>query len=258
VTTAGSGPLTLAFSPTESARFGLRVFRANLSAVDADALRAELESERVDVAILRIPARALGAVAALTKVGLQSIVADTLVHYSTALDRATLAVPKNALLRLRPAGDADTASIAAMARTIFADYISHYHANPLFAPDAIADGYAEWAARSVPANDEGRSAWIVELGGTAVGFSCIQICADRGEAHGVLNGILPAARGRGAYRDMLRATLIQHADAGIRRFVISTQVHNLVVQRVWADEGFRLDRAENTLHLSPLFGRERS
>lgn len=248
----------LAFSPTESARFGLRIFRANLEQVDACALRAELERVRADVAILRIPAHALALVHELGETGLQPVIADTLVHYSVALDRNAASSLCNPSLRLKLARDGDADAIATMARIIFANYVSHYHANPLFDANAIADGYAEWAARCVPQNDEGYSASIIELAGTAVGFSCIRICAATQQAHGVLNGVMPAARRSGVYRDMLRATLAQLTGAGIARFLISTQVHNVVVQRVWADEGLRLERAENTVHLSPLFNRVRS
>ncbi len=258
MTAKDSSTPQLAFSPTESARFGLRIFRANLEQVDACALRAELESARADVAILRIPAHALASVHELSGAGLRPMIADTLVHYSGVLDQGAVAAPRNPSLRLKLARDVDADALATMARTIFANYVSHYHANPLFDANAIADGYAEWAARCVPANDAGYSASFIELSGTAVGFSCMKICAATNQAHGVLNGVMPAARRSGVYRDMLRATLAQLAAAGIARFFISTQVHNVIVQRVWADEGLRLDRAENTVHLSPLFNRGRN
>ncbi len=125
-----------------------------------------------------------------------------------------------------------------MARAIFVDYESHYHANPLFARDKILDGYAEWAARHVEA-DDGSAAWLVERDGELAGFSCYRIDAD-GTAIGVLNGVLPAARGRGVYRGMLHRMLEHFAAMGARRFEIATQTHNTIVQRVWAESGLSL------------------
>ena len=71
----------LRFSPYESARFGLRVFRAEAERVDADALVAALRRERVDVAILRLPAESIASLQSLRAYDLAPIVADTIVGY---------------------------------------------------------------------------------------------------------------------------------------------------------------------------------
>ena len=57
-------------------RFGLRVFRAEVDAVDAVRLVEALERERVDVAILRLPADASARSNELREHGLAPIVAD--------------------------------------------------------------------------------------------------------------------------------------------------------------------------------------
>jgi ribosomal protein S18 acetylase RimI-like enzyme len=71
---------------------------------------------------------------------------------------------------------------------------------------------------------------------------------------GVLNGVLPDQRGRGIYRDMLRAMLARFASDGIERFVISTQAHNTTVQRVWLSEQLTFERNESTVHINALLG----
>ena len=50
---------------------------------------------------------------------------------------------------LRDATPADAALLESLAREIFAGYVTHYHANPLFPTSKILDGYGEWAASHV-------------------------------------------------------------------------------------------------------------
>jgi len=243
---------TLTYSPLESARFGLRVYRATSDAVDADALVAALDRDRVDVAILRLPARAIGTVDALRQHGLTPIVADTIVHYDIDLRTRSVGASADDSVALRAATSADAGLLESMSREIFSDYVAHYHANPLFPAGKILDGYAEWAANHVRARDDGAAAWIVEFRGEAAGFSCYRLDETTGLAVGVLNGILPALRGRGIYRRMLQSMLIRFGELGMRRFAIATQVQNVAVQRIWVSQGLLLRSADNTVHINAL------
>jgi GNAT superfamily N-acetyltransferase len=242
------GGQVLHFSPLESARFGLRIYRASVDAIDAKRIADEIERDLIDVAILRLPAAAIGSVDALTQRGFAPIVADTQVVYGVELD-SYVRKPRDATIALRPAARDDAALLEHMARAIFAHYESHYHANPLFARDKILDGYAEWAARHVDTKD-GSAAWLVERDGDLAGFSCYRM--DGGTAVGVLNGVLPAARGRGVYRGMLGHMLARFAEMGLARFEIATQTHNTVVERVWIENGFTLCAECNTVHINAL------
>jgi len=253
--TAGrTGSPLLTFSPYETARFGLRIFRASPASADAPALIEELRREHVDIAILRVPAGAHELVETISAAGMPSIVADTLVHYAVDLRARAGAASESASLRLRRANERDAANLVSMVRQIFAGYPTHYHANPLFDPERILDGYAEWAVRHTEPNELGRLAWIIDVDGQDVGFSCVEVAADRSTARGVLNGVLPDHRGRGIYRDMLRAMLARFAADGVQRFVISTQAHNAAVQRVWISEQLAFERNESTVHVNALLG----
>ena len=246
----------LRYSPLESARFGLRVFRAEIDAVDAPALVAALEHESVDVAILRLPADAVGSVQALRDYDLSPIVADTIVRYDVDLP-----IPHADLddsVTLHRATPADVALLESLAREIFAGYVTHYHANPLFPAAKILDGYAEWAGGHLLGDDTGAAAWLVESGREIAGFSCYRVDPTSGLAVGVLNGVLPAMRGRGIYRRMLQRMLRDFGARGMRRFAIATQVQNVAVQRIWAAQGLSLRGADNTVHVNALFGRARA
>jgi GNAT superfamily N-acetyltransferase len=235
-------------SPLESARFGLRVFRAEVDVIDPDAIAAEIRRDAIDVAIVRVPSHALGTVEGLRRHGFAPIVADTLVGYAKDLRPADGIFGGDRLV-LRPAGSADAELLTRMARAIFAGYVTHFHANPQFAHDRIVEGYAEWAARH--ASDRGGgAAWLVEHDGALAGFSCYRVDAGSGTATGVLNGILPEARRRGAYRAMLEAMLAEFSAKGLLRFEIATQAHNVPVQRVWTSLGLALVRESHTVHIN--------
>jgi len=240
-------------SPTESARFGLRVFRAEASAIDAEALVDALARERVDIAIVRIPAHALGSLQTLRVRGLVPIVADTIVRYETSLPITPLVLDES--VTFRPATARDAERLETLAREIFDGYVSHYHANPLFPAAKIADGYGEWAASHVRGGRAGTIAWLVESHGEVAGFSCCRVDEATGLAIGVLNGVLPAFRGRGVYRGMLRRMLHDFGARGLKRFAIATQVQNVAVQRIWVAEGLALTRTDNTVHINAMLGR---
>jgi len=242
--------MILRFSPLDANRFGLRIYRATLDHVDVDALVAEIERERVDVAILRVPAPAVASLASLGEHGLSMTVADTVVRYE--IDLAQARFDADARVMLRDATSADAARLETLAREIFAGYVTHYHSNPLFATARILDGYAEWATRHVRGDGDGASAWLVEFDGEVAGFSCYRVDSAAGLAVGVLNGVLPAFRGRGVYRHMLRRMLRVFAERGLRRFAIATQSENVAVQRIWASEGFALCRTDSTVHVNAL------
>ena len=247
-----SAPVVRA-SPIESARFGLRIVRAEASTMDVDALIATLRRDRTDVAILRAPAPALALVDTLRRRGLAPIVADTIVHYDIGLPAPPIARDDSVTLLNAVSADADL--LGSLARETFAGYVTHYHANPLFASEKILAGYAEWAAGHVQAHRAGAGAWLVEADGELAGFSCYREDPSSGLAIGVLNGIIPSMRGRGIYRRMLQQMLSRFADSGNRRFAIATQVQNVAVQRIWASRGLALRRAENTVHINVLFDR---
>ncbi|MGC4037793.1 MAG: GNAT family N-acetyltransferase [Chitinophagaceae bacterium] len=242
---------TLHFSPKESARFGLRVFRADVESLDTAAFVDALDRDRIDVAIVRLRSAVIASIDALHALGLAPIVADTIVRYEIDLP-SRAAAEVTPILRIATPNDA--ALLASLAREIFADYLTHYHANPLFRRVDILDGYAEWAASHVADNSSGNAAWIVEIDGKPAGFSCYRIDADTRLAVGVLNGVVPLMRERGIYRRMLRQMLREFGARDLRRFAIATQAQNATVRRVWSSEDLTLRCTYTTLHVNALKG----
>jgi hypothetical protein len=236
----------------ETARFGLNVARASLVALDAGALARELIEGRVDVAILRIPARPDAGTAALHALGLAPIHADTLVTYACDLARYTPQALVNPSLEIRAATPGDVPGILELVQAVFADYPSHYNANPLLPRAGMVAGYGEWALSHMGADD--RTCWVACVDGRIAGLACSAFDSRTGVCQGVLHGVSPDFTRNRIYTDLIRYTQRYFRDRGLTKLEISTQVGNLRVQRVWVREGFSFESAVDTLHINALFG----
>lgn len=236
-------------SPLDSHRFGLRVMRGHLTPpVEARALAREISDAACDVAIVRVPVGNPRALEALPRLGLPIRHADTLVYYVCDLERHVPAALRNRDLAFDLARAEDLESLGPIVAATFNGYVSHYHANPVFPADAVLAGYREWAQDH--AAGEGRQLWVARRAGVIVAFAACETHGDTAE--GVLYGVAPEAAGGGLYGDLIRHTQSVARAAGCRRMKVSTQVGNFAVQKVWAREGFHMDRAFDTWHVDAL------
>lgn len=234
-------------SPVESARFARRVRRYELLGDDAAPLLESLRKNPPDLAIVRIPTRRGELITDLCALGGQFVLGDCRVIYTR--DNAAAGCPggaRDAAFRLRAAGMSDAPLLDSLVERIFAGYHTHYVSNPRLAAFALTDGYREWTRAHI--GDGERRCLIAELDGEPCAFTTVHVTAEAGEV--VLNGVLPAFRGRGIYRELLRATIDAFIGAGARTTVIATQIDNRAVQRVWVTEGFSLARSEYTIHIN--------
>ncbi len=236
-------------SEVESRRFGLRVYRGSFTELPGKQLLPHFVAERIDVAILRLPADRADQLARIDQAGLPYAAADTLVYYAIDLTRHEIPPPRNPELTFVPCTAAHHPVLDRLVAEIFATYRNHYSANPLLARDLLP-GYQEWTRAYAGDEGTGRRAWLVERGGEPIGFAT---CSFAGaECEGVLYGVRPSAAGGGVYGDIIRFTQRFFKQAGFTQMKVSTQVHNAAVQKVWAREGFHLERALLTVHVNSL------
>ncbi|WHZ19738.1 MAG: hypothetical protein OJF55_001887 [Rhodanobacteraceae bacterium] len=245
----------LTAAPLESARFGLRVYRATLPDLDPDTLFEEMVAKRVDLAIIRKPVRTPSGFHPIETRGLYPIHADTLVSYECPLSEYEPRAVLNPNLRIEEAQPQDRAGILALIQTVFAEYPNHYRANPLLSANAIVAGYAEWALSHLDGAD--RIAWVARIDGQIAALACSAF-DRRGRCQGVLHGVHPDFSGRGIYTDLIRHTQHYFRERGYRKLAIQTQVGNLPVQRVWAREGFTFSEVYDTFHINALLDIERA
>jgi ribosomal protein S18 acetylase RimI-like enzyme len=139
------------------------------------------------------------------------------------------------------------AIVREVVRSSFRDYGNHYTANPLLDPAAALAGYEDWAVRSLR-SDPGNVLVMME-GGAPIGMATLEPGADGNHCEILLAGLVPAAQGRRLYDGLLEGCERAAAARGATRIVISTQVHNVRVQRAWARHGLRPFAAIETVHL---------
>lgn len=217
-------PLTR--SDVESRRFNLSVARA-VCAEDFSAkeIVEQIFSERIDVAILRIPAICTTKAAAFERSGIPTIYADTLVYYYVDLDQTEPTALRNSDLTFERLGPTNVQALDELVETAFVGYTNHYSANPLLRA-GLLPGYVEWA-RTFDGKDPERFGWLASRSGKFVAFAT---CSRRGqEGEGVLYAVSPGASGGGVYGDLIRHTQRALKDAGCGTMKVSTQVQNFAV-----------------------------
>lgn len=243
-----SANLELAPSPLETARFGLRVVRGVAEKLPERELLAAMLAHEADVAILRGSAPLAGH--AMQRYGMTAIHADSLVYYTCDLRRTAPSPLRNQDLVFALATPDDRAELETLVACTFVDYRCHYHANPLFEPTRILEGYTEWALGYVVDPAPGRSTWVARRDGRIVAFAT---CMDHGtDTEGVLYGVHPDHAGGGLYSDLIRYTQQVSAELGRASMRVSTQVWNYAVQKVWGREGFWLSQALDTWHFNAM------
>ena len=235
----------LAGSELESRRFGVKIARARLDHVDFSALDAEIQCSDLDLAIIRVPAGTCG----VEELSDPTIHADTLVYYRLDLENHVPAPMRNTHLVFRRARSEDAADLEILIRHAFADYSS----NPALDPALILAGYEEWGRGFIDPIDASsttagnRSVTLALDQGRPVGFLAWEQRGDEVEI--VLNGVSPTHSGSGLYSDLVRGTQQEAKEQGASHMLVSTQVQNFAVQKVWGREGFHMFQAWDTHHV---------
>ncbi len=123
-----------------------------------------------------------------------------------------------------------TASVRTAVELTFADYVNHYKTNPWLGAASPQQAYADWTARSV--GDANRTVMISR--GVDGAVAAISVVERRDQVDEILlAGVMPFARGRGTYSAYLDALVDYSYQSGAASVVISTQDHNVAVQRLW-------------------------
>lgn len=235
-------------APLDRARFGRSFERAVVpEGADREAglawLAATIAESTADLVVARYPARYVDWFAALGSGERDLLFADTLVYWRAPLDP----VPGGLVAPADPAVEIedrlDPAVVAELVTEGFADYPSHYRANPLLAAEDIRAGYVEWASSVADAGD-GFGLRHREHG--VVGFAVQQPGGDHAEV--LLAAVRPQVQGAGLYRHLFAACAERARERGLGSLVTSTQAHNLGGQRAWARFGLEPVGAFTTVH----------
>jgi len=233
-----------ALSPLEEERFGVRTMRVNsFERAALPALLAFCRANAVGLVIARCPSEDVASAQALEESGGRLM--DTLLYYSLELAKK----PQAALpARLRLARAEEVEPLVAIAAESFRGYRGHYHADPRLERAACDATYIDWVRRSVLDGKVAEAVYTCEIEGSLAAFATLRANSPE-EGEGVLFGVAPWAQGRGIYADLIRAGIEWCRARGMARMVVSTQVTNLAVQKVWVRQGFEPSGSYFTFHL---------
>ena len=241
-------------SPLETERFGYSTIRVTIGPgpVDVGHLLTTIESLAADVLVVRYDAARLELASAFARSGRAVLPAGTLTYWEkpvSVTEPSRPTAPSDIEVVAADTMDAEMVSalVQKIVRASFQDYGNHYLANPLLDPSAALAGYQDWAVRSLDANPG--NVLVLTDRREPIGLATLESGADAGHLEILLAGLVPAAQGRRLYVSLLDGCERLAAERGARRMVISTQVHNVRVQRAWARHGLRPFAAIETVHL---------
>lgn len=154
----------------------------------------------------------------------------------------SLAYPDRGLA-IAEAGPDELPALEAIARTAFAT--GRFALDPRLDPELNGRRYAAWVRNSL-AHPKQRLLRIAE-GHVPVAFFIVEDVGE-GRCRWHLTAVSPAHHGRGVGRRVWQAMLMRHKTEGFAAVETVVSAHNLPVLNLYATLGFRLRKAEVTLH----------
>lgn len=242
----GGQPLTadiLSYAELDSRRFGKRIYRARvLDEFAAQALATLDASHDAELIIARVPAHRLEAVQILERRGF--VLADTLLYYvgPTAPFAEARPPPR---LRLRESKPADRTALETLARSSFASFEGHYHADSRLDSSAATEGYIEWCLALEAATD--KTVMIAECEDEIAGFLAYTRLSD-GRGEQLLGAVAREHRKRGVFAALVTGVARSLWQAGAVEVLGSTVVTNLAVRRVYVRNHMMPCETWYTLH----------
>jgi ribosomal protein S18 acetylase RimI-like enzyme len=226
-------------SRLSTSRFGVPIAHVNLEpGDDLEGVLARARSGDVAMVVIRLDAGDLESARRLETAGAR--LCDTLVYWSRTVSADELVSD-----RIREAGAADAKVVETIARLAFAGYRGHFQSDPRLDQAAADEVYADWALRSCLGGSD--RVWLIDDAGPA-GFLTMRINSPD-ESEILLNAVRPDCQRRGLYPLLVAAALDASARSRVSRCIVSTQLHNVPVQKVWSRMGFEPSGALHTFHL---------
>jgi GNAT superfamily N-acetyltransferase len=232
------------FSQLDSERFGVRVARAQVVPENLQRVLDFCAAEKIDLIIARCSGSDLVAAQNMEMHGF--LLMDTLVYYRFDLLKRTIPEDKGELL-VRTLQSGDREQVRSVASTAFKGYRGHYHSDPRLDPRKCDEAYTSWAERSCVPKTAADEVLIAENNGEVAGFGTLRLNSTQ-EVEGLLFAVAPEWQGRTVCRSLMIGSLRWCHSQGAQRMVISTQVTNISMQKVWCRVGFEPSHSYYTFH----------
>lgn len=235
---------TPAFSQIDSERFGVRVARGHILADNLSRVLDFCAGEKIDLLIARCATSDLVAAQNMEMNGF--LLMDTLIYYRFDLSKRAIPEDKGqSLVRLLQPEDKEQIRIVAAAA--FKGYMGHYHADRRLDRRRCDEAYTSWAERSCIPNTAADVVLVAEQNGKVAGFGTLRVNSPQ-EVEGLLFAVAPECQGRGVCRALMIRSLEWSRSRVAHRMVISTQITNVSMQKVWCRVGFEPSHSYYTFH----------
>lgn len=216
----------------ETARFGVvcaRLEGAELSMREVDAI-----ANRQGIAMVstRVHGANFGRIHALEANGFQLM--DTLVYFACDLRRLS---PADYPAEIGPLRSDEIDAVEEVAAKAFCGFAGHFHTDPRLAKRDADAAYAQWGRTVAMSATDSNPVYVARYDARVTGFIALA-ARSNGQQEIVLNAVHPEWQGQGIYNSLLRFAVAKAAQSGIQRLLISTQLTNYHVQRVWCRNGF--------------------
>ena len=232
-------------SAVDENRFNIRVARApDVSLKNISTVMDFCRSHDVKFLIARCNATELNCAQEMEKKGFYLM--DTLSYYSCDLIQKSIPDDTEDTL-IRPIKPGEELIIKNIAKESFKGYFGHYHADPKLDRSKCDETYTSWAYDSCTSSELSDEVLVAELEQSIVGFATMRINTVK-EGEGVLFGVAPNAQGKGIYRSLILSGMNWCKTRNTEQMVVSTQITNIAVQKVWVRVGFEPNRHYYTFH----------
>jgi len=232
-------------SAIDTERFGATIARALVSSSDTlhEAIRF-CEENQVAMLIARCPVDETQTAQDMEEEEFR--IMDTLVYYSSNLKGM---FPPDVIedIEIRLMRDGEEQQVQDVAGRAFRGYYGHYHADRKLEKKKCDEGYVSWATRSSCERDDDHDVLVAVSEGTIVGFATMRL-NNSVEGEGVIFGVDLEYQGKGIYKSFIIKGMEWCKKAGADRMIVSTQINNIAVQKVWSRVGFEPTRAYYTFH----------
>jgi len=241
------GRLILTNSELDSARFNISVAKVkDLEIEDISIVDILCKDKLIDLLITRIPTKKISLAQELEKN--EFLLMDTLVYYKYDYSKKGPTKKKNRVKIISLERNVKNAEIIKnIAKSAFEGYLGHYHSDPKLKKTKADEAYIDWAYRSCLFEDVSDSVIATALENQIVGFGTLKIhSSDLGEI--ILAAVSPMYQNQGLYSEIILGGMNWLNRKGCTEIILSTQLTNIAVQKVWARIGFEMDNSFYTFH----------
>lgn len=238
--------MEIKLSELDRLRFSSITAKAKLNEGDSvDELIRQANAMKVELLIVRLPTTSIMLAQNLEKNG--AILTDTLVYFQkTKIEKYKIDLPYGCSVCNAESADAEI--VEKIASETFKGYFGHYHADPRLDRVDCDSVYSSWARNSCSKGDLADEVILIKKNDEIAAFATLKKI-NNDDYEGVLFGVTPNYQGQGMHLKLMQLSQNWGADNGVRRFISSTQITNVIVQKNWCRVGMEPLNSFYTFHL---------